>query len=133
TSCQCSLCLYDRSLINEYENELKKFINIRTLLQQKNISNLKRFNYLKDLQYHYEYLTKKKFHDRPIGFINEFIDYEYILSYFQNENNENDIKNYLNNQQNLFLKRLSNVCRFTLPDISNPILLFGKQIEVKLI
>ncbi|CAF3732153.1 unnamed protein product [Rotaria sp. Silwood1] len=128
-SCQCLLCLYDRSLINEYENELKKFINIRTLLQQKNISNLKRFNYLKDLQYHYEYLTKK-FHDRPIGFINEFIDYEYILNYFQNENNENDIKIYLNNQQNLFLKRLSNVCRFTLPDISNPILLFGKQIEL---
>ncbi|CAF1030989.1 unnamed protein product [Rotaria sordida] len=130
-SCQCLLCLYDRSssLIDEYESELKKFSNIRALARQKNISNINRLNYLKQLQCHYEILTKK-FQDRPIGFINEFIDCEYILSNIQYENNDNDIKDYLNNQQNSFLERLSNVCRFTLPDISNPILLFGTQIQL---
>jgi len=129
TSCQCLLCLYDRSLINEYENELKKFTNIRALARQKNISNSNRFNYLQQLKSQYEILIDK-FQERPIGFINEFIDLEYISHYFQHETNENEIKQFLNNQQNSFLERLSNICDLTLPKISNPILLFGPQIQL---
>jgi hypothetical protein len=129
TSCQCLLCLYDRSLINEYENELKKFTNIRALARQQNISNSNRFNYLQQLKSQYEILIDK-FQERPIGFINEFIDLEYISHYFQHENNENEIKQFLNNQQNSFLERLSNICDLTLSKISNPILLFGPQIQL---
>lgn len=128
-SCQCSLCLYDRLSKDEYENELKKFSYLRALVRLKNITNLNRLTNLKQLKYHYELLTKK-YHERPVGFINEFIEIERILSDFQYENNENDIQEYLNKEQNSFLERLSNVCRFTLPEISNPILLFGTQLEV---
>jgi len=129
TSCQCLLCLYDRSLINEYENDLKKFSNIRALARQKNISNSNRFHYLQQLKCQYEYLINK-YQERPISFINEFIDLESISNYFQYENNENEIKQFLNNQQNSFLERLSNICDLTLSQISNPILLFGRQIQL---
>ena len=129
TSCQCSLCLYDRSIVNEYENELKKFSNLRALARQKNLSNLNRFSYFQQLSCHYEFLTQE-FRDRPIGFINEFIDLESISNNFQSEDNETDIKQFLTNQQKTFLDRLSNVCSITLPQMSNPILLFGKQIQV---
>jgi hypothetical protein len=111
TSCQCLLCLYDRSLINEYENELKKFYNIRALARQKTLSN----SYLQQLKSQYELLTNK-FQERPVGFINEFIDVESI----QHEN------------QKTFVERLLNVCRFSSLEISNPIFLFGKQMELLL-
>ncbi|CAM4877115.1 unnamed protein product [Rotaria socialis] len=128
-SCQCLLCLYDRLSINEYEKQLKKFSYIRALVRQKNISNLNRFNYLKQLKCHYDILTKT-FHERPVGFINEFVDFEDILSYFQGEDTETDIKEFIKRQQTLFLGYLSDVCRFTLPNVSNPILLFGAQIKL---
>jgi hypothetical protein len=128
-SCQCLLCLYDRILINEYENELKKFYNIRALVRQKNLSNSNRFGYLQQLKCQYELLINK-FQERPVGFINEFIDLESISNNFQYENNENDIKQFLVNQQKTFLDRLSNICGHILPQISNPIVLFGKQMQL---
>ncbi|CAF1262277.1 unnamed protein product [Adineta steineri] len=128
-SCQCLLCLYDRSHINEYENDLKKFSNIRALARQKNLTNLNRLIYLQQLICHYEYLINK-YEERSISFINEFIDLEYISYYFQQDNIENEIKEFLNIRKNSFLQRLSHICRVTLPNISNPILLFGRQTQL---
>lgn len=127
-SCQCLLCLYDRSVLDEYENELKKFSNLRALARQKNILNSSRLNYLQELKNQYEFLIAK-FQDRPISFINEFIDFETILSEFQNEN---EMKEFFSDQQNSFLQRLTKLCCSTLPNISNPILLFGTQIQLLL-
>ncbi|CAF3437680.1 unnamed protein product [Rotaria sp. Silwood1] len=141
TSCRCLLCSYDRSNMPQYEIELKKFSNLRALARQKNLSRLKRFNYIEKLKYIYEFITKK-FRQRSIGFINEFIDLEYISKYIQhdynNENNNNhinehEIEKFLNEQQLSFLQRLSRVCRLTikdLPKIGNPIFLFGTQIQL---
>jgi hypothetical protein len=132
TSCQCSLCLYDRSLMPEYENKLKEFSNLRALARQKNLSNSIRFGYLQQLKCIFESLTKT-YQQRPSGFINEFIDLEYISYYFQHEHNDNDIKQFLSELQNSFLERLAHVCRFMindLPHISNPVLVFGTQIQV---
>ncbi|UJR08118.1 hypothetical protein I4U23_012395 [Adineta vaga] len=128
-SCQCSLCLYDRLSLNEYENDLKKFSNLRALARQKNLSNLNRLIYLQQLHNHYEYLTDK-YQQRSVGFMNEFLDLESINEYFQHETMENEIKEFLNHQHDSFLDRLSDVCRLTLPQISNPILLFGIQIQL---
>ena len=131
TSCQCLLCLYDRSVINEYEKELRKFSNIRSLIRQTNASNMNCLNYLQKLKRQYEVLINK-FSDRPIGFINEFIDFEYMLSDFQYQDDLNDMKQFLIEEKKSFLKRLSNICGATLPEISNPILLFGIPIKVKI-
>jgi hypothetical protein len=65
-----------------------------------------------------------------MGLINEFNDLEYISHYFQPEDNE--IKQFLINQQNSFLERLSTICGITLPNISNPIFLFGSQMQLLL-
>ncbi len=121
-SCQCVLCLYDRSVFDEYENELKNFFNIRALARQKNISNSNRLNYLQQLKYQYEILVKK-FQTRPIGFMNEFLDIEYISNNFPQENE-------ITNQQKTFLERLAQISGIILPDISNPLLLFGPQIQL---
>lgn len=129
TSCQCLLCLYDRSIINEYDSELKKFSYIRTLARQKNISDLNRFSYLKKLKHQYEILTTK-YQERPVGFINEFVDIEKILLDFQNEDSDKNIQEFINNEKNSFLERISNVCRFTSSYVSNPILVFGSPIQV---
>ena len=131
TSCQCLLCIYDRLLIDEYENELKKFANIRALARQKSISCSNRLKYLRQLKCQYEVLVNK-FSDRPVGLINEFLDLEYIAHHFLHEDTDNEIKQFLTNEQNSFLQRLSNICRLTLPDISNPILLFGPQMQLLL-
>ncbi|CAF3873664.1 unnamed protein product [Rotaria sordida] len=137
TSCRCLLCSYDRSNMPQYEIELKKFSNLRALSRQKNLSCSKRFNYIEKLNHIYEFITKK-FRQRSIGFINEFIDLESISKYIQYENNndiinEDKIQTFLNEQQLSFLQRLSRVCRLTikdLPKIGNPIFLFGTQIEL---
>ncbi|CAF0988554.1 unnamed protein product [Adineta ricciae] len=128
-SCQCSLCTYDRLDLIEYEKDLKKFSNIRALARQKNLSNFNRFVYLQQLHEHYEYLTNR-YSNRAVGFVNEFIDLESINQYFQIDSAENEIKEYLNHRQDSFLDRFSHVCRLTLPQISNPILLFGTQIQL---
>ena len=111
-SCQCVLCLYDRLVIDEYENELKTFFNLRALVRQKN--SLDYFQQLKD---QYAVLVEK-FKDRPIGFIDEFLDIESISNNFQQENEQS------------FLERLAQIFRITLPNISNPLSLLGPQIQL---
>ncbi|CAF4731667.1 unnamed protein product, partial [Rotaria socialis] len=109
TSCRCLLCSYDRSNMPQYENELKIFSNLRALSRQKNLSRSKRFNYLKKLKEIYEFI-KKKFRQRSIGFINEFVDLENLSHYFQHkcdENNHDDIdeieiETFLNEQESSF-------------------------------
>jgi len=119
----------------QYEIELKKFSNLRALSRQKNLSREKRFDYVQKLKRIYELITKK-FRQRPIGFITEFVDLEYISHYFQHqsqENNEHNIQEFLEECQLSFLQRLSRVCRFTikdLPKVGNPIVLFGIQMQV---
>ncbi|CAF2428321.1 unnamed protein product [Rotaria sp. Silwood2] len=140
TSCRCLLCSYDRSNMPQYEIELKKFSNLRALSRQKNLSFSKRFNYVEKLKHIYEFITKK-FRQRSIGFINEFIDLENISKYIQHEYNENnndnininEIQTFFDEQQLSFLQRLSRVCRLTvkdLPKIGNPIFLFGTQLQL---
>ncbi len=134
-SCRCLLCSYDRSNMPQYEIELKKFFNLRALSRQKNLSCEKRFGYVEKLKNIYEFLTKK-FRQRPIGFITEFNDLEYILRYFQRENNQQNIQEFLEERELSFLQRLSRVCRFTikdLPKINNPIVLFGTHMQVSLL
>jgi hypothetical protein len=119
----------------QYEIELKKFFNLRALSRQKNLSCEKRFGYVEKLKNIYEFLTKK-FRQRPIGFITEFNDLEYILRYFQRENNQQNIQEFLEERELSFLQRLSRVCRFTikdLPKINNPIVLFGTHMQVSLL
>ncbi|UJR38207.1 hypothetical protein I4U23_030880 [Adineta vaga] len=135
-SCRCLLCSYDRSNMPQYEIELKKFTNLRALARQKNLSINQRFDYVQKLKCIYEFLIKK-FRQRPIGFINEFIDFEQILKYFQQENldtsRSNEIQQFLEDQQLSFLERLSRICRFTikdLPQIGNPIAFFGIQMQL---
>ncbi len=133
-SCRCLLCSYDRSNMPQYEIELKKFSNLRALSRQKNLSKEKRFDYVEKLKRIYEFITKK-FRQRPIGFITEFVDLEYISHYFQHESHENEqaIQEFLDERELSFLQRLSRVCRFTikdLPKIGNPIVLFGIQMQV---
>jgi hypothetical protein len=111
-SCQCVLCLYDRSVIDEYENELKKFSNLRALTRQKNS-----LNYFQQLNEQYEILIEK-FSQRPIGFINEFLDIELISNNFLQENKKT------------FFERLIQISGITLPNISNPLVLFGPQIQL---
>jgi hypothetical protein len=110
-SCQCILCLYDRSVIDEYENELKKFSNLRALVRQKNS-----LDYYQQLKDQYTILVEK-FQERPIGFINEFLHMESISNNFSQENEQS------------FLERLAHILRITLPNISNPLVLFGPQIQ----
>ncbi len=132
-SCRCVLCLYDRSNMPQYEIELKKFVNVRALSRQKNLSREKRFDYVKKLKCIYEFLTKK-FRQRPIGFLTEFVDLEYLTHYFRNEShNQPEIEEFLEEREYSFLQRLSRVCRFTikdLPKVGNPIVLFGIQMQV---
>jgi hypothetical protein len=134
-SCRCLLCSYDRSNMPQYEIELKKFSNLRALSRQKNLSKEKRFDYVEKLKKIYELITKK-FRQRPIGFITEFVDLEYISNYFQHDSQENieqNIQEFLDERQLTFLQRLSRVCRFTikdLPKVGNPIVLFGIQMQV---
>lgn len=140
-SCRCILCSYDQSNMPKYEIELKKFSNLRALSRQKNISCAKRFNYVQKLKQVYESVAKR-FHQRSVGFINEFIDLEYISQYFQHNqcgdksaDNEHDIRKFFDEQDLQFLQRLSHVCRLTIKDLpknSNPILLFGSQMQVGL-
>jgi hypothetical protein len=133
-SCRCLLCLYDGSNMPQYEIELKKFFNLRALARQKNLSCEKRFDYVEKLKRIYEFLTKK-FRQRPIGFLTEFVDLEYISHYFQHENNQHHIQQFLEERQLSFLQRLSRVCRFTikdLPKIFNPMVLFGTHMQVSL-
>jgi hypothetical protein len=147
-SCQCLLCSYDRSNMPQYEIELKKFLNLRALSRQKNLSRYKRFSYVQKLKRIYEYIIKK-FKHRPIGFITEFVDLEYISHYFQHEHHEDndgnnnngdehmehEIQDFLEDRELSFLSRLSRVCRFTmkdLPKVGNPIILFGTQMQVSL-
>lgn len=133
-SCRCLLCSYDRSNMPQYEIELKKFINLRALSRQKNLSFDKRFEYIEKLKSIYEYLIKK-FRQRPIGFINEFNDLEYIIKYFLNDNKQENSQEFLNERQTTFLQRLSRICRFTikdLPKVGNPILLFGIHMQVRI-
>ncbi len=134
-TCRCLLCSYDRSNMPQYEIELKKFFNLRALSRQKNLSREKRFDYVQKFKRLYEFLTKK-FRQRPIGFITEFVDLEYISHYFQHEeNNQHEIQEFLEEREVSFLQRLSRVCRFTikdLPKFGNPIVLFGTQMQVSL-
>jgi hypothetical protein len=117
----------------QYEIELKKFVNVRALSRQKNLSREKRFDYVKKLKCIYEFLTKK-FRQRPIGFLTEFVDLEYLTHYFRNEShNQPEIEEFLEEREYSFLQRLSRVCRFTikdLPKVGNPIVLFGIQMQV---
>jgi hypothetical protein len=117
----------------QYEIELKKFVNVRALSRQKNLSREKRFDYVKKLKCIYEFLTKK-FRQRPIGFLTEFIDLEYLTNYFRGESpNQPEIEEFLEEREYSFLQRLSRVCRFTikdLPKVGNPIVLFGIQMQV---
>ncbi|CAF1930772.1 unnamed protein product [Rotaria magnacalcarata] len=140
TSCRCLLCSYDRSNMPQYESELKTFSNLHALSRQKNLSRSKRFSYLKKLKEIYEFI-KKKFRQRSIGFINEFVDLENLSHYFQHkcdENNHDDIdeieiETFLNEQESSFLQRLSRVCRLTikdLPKIGNPMSLFGTHMQL---
>jgi hypothetical protein len=59
--------------------------NIRALARQKNIFSSNRLNYLQQLKYQYEILVEK-FQARSIGFMNEFLDIEYISNNFSQEN-----------------------------------------------
>ncbi|CAF0848954.1 unnamed protein product [Adineta steineri] len=136
-SCRCLLCSYDRSNMPQYEIELKKFSNLRALSRQKNLSYMQRFNYIQKLKLIYEFLIKK-FRQRPIGFITEFIDLEYLTHYCQQQyrdtnNNELEIQKFFDERELSFLERLSRVCHFTikdLPQIDNPIVLFGTQMQL---
>ncbi len=141
-SCRCLLCSYDRSNMPQYEIELKKFSNLRALSRQKNLSCNQRFDYVQKLKRIYEFITKK-YRQRPIGFITEFVDLEYLSHYFQNDRQEtkptddkkNEIQEFLDERELSFLQRLSRVCRFTikdLPKVGNPIVLFGAQTQVSL-
>jgi len=118
----------------QYEIELKKFSNYYALSKQKNLLREKRFDYIQKLKSIYELITKK-FRQRPIGFITEFIDLENLSHYFQDECYDDEIQAFLDEQKSSFLQRLSRVCRFTikdLPKIGNPIVLFGVQMQVSL-
>jgi len=126
----------------QYEIELKKFSNLRALSRQKNLSCNQRFDYVQKLKRIYEFITKK-YRQRPIGFITEFVDLEYLSHYFQNDRQEtkhtddkkNEIQEFLDERELSFLQRLSRVCRFTikdLPKVGNPIVLFGAQTQVSL-
>lgn len=131
-SCRCLLCSYDRSNMPQYEIELKKFSNLRALSRQENLSVDKRFEYVEKLKRIYDFITKK-FRQRPIGFITEFIDLEYLSNYFQNYSQDN-IQEFLDERQRSFLQSLSRVSRFTIKDlqkVGNPILLFGVQMQVR--
>lgn len=139
TSCRCSLCSYDRSNMPQYEVELKKFSNLRALSRQMNLPCSKRFIYVQKLKETYDFITKK-FRQRSVGFINEFIELEYISRSFQkisDENNivESDIQRFLNEHESSFLQRLSRVCRLIIKDLpkpSNTIALFGPHLQVDL-
>ena len=126
-----------------YELELKKFANQRALARQANLSSNKRFHYVQKLKHVYDSITKK-FRQRPIGFVTEFIDLESMSHYFQEDyratNEQNDekymqheIQSYFDERELSFLLRLSRVCRFNikdLPKIENPTVLFGRQMQV---
>ncbi|CAF1570952.1 unnamed protein product [Adineta ricciae] len=127
-SCRCLLCSYDRSNMPQYEIELKKFYNLRALARQKNLSVQELFDYAQKLNRIYEFLMKK-FRQRPIGFINEFVDFVRILQNFPN-NQSNEIQQFFQEHHASFLEQLSRVCRFTSkdpPQIGNPVVLFGTQ------
>ena len=118
-SCQCELCLFDRGVMEEYENELKKFVNIRALARQKKIPNGNRWKYLQQLKNQYEVLTEK-FSQRPVGFIKEFLDIETIVNSFPEENLEKES----------FLSRFEKLTGANKTEISNPILLFGPHLQL---
>lgn len=127
-SCRCLLCSYDRSNMPQYEIELKKFYNVHALARQKNLSIQQRFDYVQKLNRVYEFLMKK-FRQRPIGFIHEFVDFEQIVL----DNQSNEMQQFSEENHTSFLKRLSRVCRFTIkdsPQIENPVVLFGTQMPV---
>lgn len=105
--CQCELCHYDRRNENEYENDLKIFRNYRALARQKNLTEEKQEKYHQQLKEQFEYL-QKKYSDRPQGFIQELLDFE---------------------KDKDFLQYLTTVCRIDLPNLTNPLFLFGKQMN----
>ena len=127
-TCRCLLCSYDRTNMPQYENELKKFSNLRALVRQKNLSREKRFDYLRKLKRIYDFLSKQ-FRQRPIGFLTEFVDLEYISHYFRDDH-QFEIQEFCEERQISFLSRLLRVCRFTIKDLPNPIVLFGVQMQV---
>lgn len=141
-SCRCSLCSYDRSNMPQYEIELRKFVNLRALSRQEDLPRSKRFHYVRKSKEIFDAITKK-YKQRPIGFVREFMDFEAISRYFQTtfipiteseHENADSIQEYSHDRELSFLVRLSRVCRFTikdLPKISNPTFLFGKQMQVR--
>lgn len=131
-SCRCSLCSYDRSNMPQYEIELKKFVNLRALARQDELSRSKRFRYVEKSKEIFDSITKK-YKQRPIGFIREFFDFESISKFNLINENEENIREFVHDRQSNFLVRLSRVCRFSikdLPKISNPMFLFGKPMLV---
>ena len=128
-SCRCSLCSYDRSNMPQYEIELKKFVNLRALAREATLSPSKRFVYVKQLKQIFESLSKR-FKQRPMGFIREFLDLESIDELLPHTC---EFQEYLLERQLSFLVRLSRVCRFNskdLPKLGNPLVLFGRQMQV---
>ena len=144
TTCRCSLCSYDRSNMPQYEIELKKFYNQRALVRQKNLSCSKHFDHLQKFKQTYDSIIKR-YKQRPIGFVREFYDLETIVrsistnliqSNFVAPQLEHHTEEYFTDWDLSFLQRLSRVCRFTikdLPKVGNPIVLFGKQMQVRLL
>jgi len=132
-SCRCLLCSYDHSNMPQYEIELKKFVNLRALARQTNLSKEKRLEFIQKLKSIYEFLTKK-FRQRPVGFLGEFYDLEILSQSLRDENNlTKDIQQFLDERQESFLQRLARVCRFTiknLPKLNNSIVLFGNHMQV---
>lgn len=127
-SCRCRLCAYDRSMMDEYENELKQFENLRALARQKKISNVNRWKYWQQLKGQYEILVKK-FHERPVGFIKEFLDLQTIAGDFAQDHVEKQIKDFFKIEQESFLSRLAHLTGVSNTNIANPILLFGPQLQ----
>ncbi|CAF1398139.1 unnamed protein product [Didymodactylos carnosus] len=122
--CQCSLCIYDRTNLNEIQNELKKFNNYRTLCLQQNISNQKRFQYYKCLKEIYVKMCEK-FHQRPIGFVNEIVLLQQITNLLEIEDeNDGEIYKYVRTEWNEQLQYLLKETRYK-ESKRNPLYFYG--------